>query len=149
MSGPGEREARDILLVEDSPGDVLLVREAMAQNDLRDRLHVVGDGAEAIRFLNGDGRYADRPRPHLILLDLNLPVMDGREVLRRIKSRDEWKAIPVAILSTSDADDDVRECYDLQANCYIVKPMHMDDFCRVMHAIDEFWLSVVRFPARQ
>jgi chemotaxis family two-component system response regulator Rcp1 len=136
------RENRNILLVEDSPGDVLLVREAMSSNGMRDRLHVVTDGADAIRFLE------EEERPDLILLDLNLPVMDGREVLERIKTHPEWKSIPVAILSTSSSDEDVRDCYDHCANCYIVKPMDMVEFRRVVHAIDEFWLSVVQHPPR-
>lgn len=137
---------RDVLLVEDSPGDVMLVREAMSALGMKSHLHVVGDGAEALRFLGGEDEYAGSPSPDLILLDLNLPIMDGKEALRNIKAHPEWKKIPVAILSTSDAEDDIEDSYELSANCYIVKPMDMDGFRDVVRAIDDFWLSVVKFP---
>ena len=139
---------RDVLLVEDSPGDVMLVREAMASLEVQSRLHVVHDGCEALRFLGREGEYADRPRPDMILLDLNLPVMDGRQALEKIKSNPDWKNIPVAVLSTSDSPEDVESSYELSANCYIVKPMDIAEFRKIIRAIDDFWFSVARFPPK-
>ena len=133
-------ERRQVLLVEDSPGDALLVREAMSAVSASSKLHVVGDGAEALEFLNGEGEYAGLPSPDLILLDLNLPIMDGKEALRRIKAHPQWKKIPVAILSTSDSEEDIANSYELSANCYIVKPMDMESFRDVVRAIDDFWM---------
>ena len=138
----------DVLLVEDSPGDVMLIREAMAALNMQSKLHVVGDGAEALKFLGREGEYASQPRPDMILMDLNMPVMDGREALQRIKADPDLRKIPVAVLSTSDTDDDVESSYALLANCYIVKPMDMSSFREVMRAIDSFWLSVVKFPPK-
>jgi len=140
--------AHDILLVEDSPGDVMLVREALSGLEAPGELHVVNDGGEALNFLRRSGNFADAPVPDLILLDLNLPVMDGREVLRELKAHSEWRRIPVAILSTSDDEEDVRTSYELQANCYIVKPLDMASFRRAMSALHDFWLSVVKFPPK-
>lgn len=139
----------NILLVEDSPGDVILVREAFAGFDEPGELHVVNDGGEALSFLKRDGQHRDSPVPDLILLDLNLPVMDGREVLREIKDHPDWHRIPVAVLSTSDNEDDIRTSYELQANCYIVKPIDLESFRRAMGALNDFWLSVVKFPPKQ
>ncbi len=138
----------DILLVEDSPGDVMLVREALMGLDAPGELHVVNDGGAALEFLGRDGSYVDAPVPDLILLDLNLPVMDGREVLREIKNHPEWHKIPVAVLSTSENEDDIRASYELSANCYIVKPLDMDSFRQAMRALNDFWLSVVKFPPK-
>ncbi|MEP4378477.1 MAG: response regulator [Alphaproteobacteria bacterium] len=138
----------DILLVEDSPGDVMLVREAFAGLEQPGALHVVNDGGSALDFLRRDGDFASVPVPDLIMLDLNLPVLDGREVLREIKNHPDWRRIPVAVLSTSDNEDDIRASYDLQANCYIVKPMDLASFRRAMGALNEFWLSVVKFPPK-
>lgn len=139
---------RDILLVEDSPGDVMLVREALAGLDMPGALHVVNDGGAALEFLKRHGDYDAAPVPDLILLDLNLPVMDGREVLREIKQHPQWRKIPVAILSTSDSDEDVCSSYALNANCYIVKPLDMSGFRQTMNALHQFWLSVVKFPPK-
>jgi two-component system response regulator len=139
---------REVLLVEDSPGDVMLVREAMSALAVTSRLHVFGDGAEALKFLGGEDEYAGAPNPDLILLDLNLPVMDGREALQNIKQHPQWKRIPVAVLSTSDSEEDIASSYDLLAACYIVKPMDIQSFREVIRAIDDFWLSVVRFPSK-
>lgn len=139
---------REVLLVEDSPGDVMLVREAMSTLAFPSHLHVVGNGAEALKFLDREGDYAGSPQPDMILLDLNLPVMDGREALRNIKQHPQWKKIPVAVLSTSDAEEDIESSYDLFANCYIVKPMDMDSFRNVIRVIDDFWLSVVKLPPK-
>ena len=138
----------DILLVEDSPGDVMLVREALLGLDAPGELHVVNDGVKALDFLRRDGHFADAPVPDLILLDLNLPVMDGREVLRKIKDHPEWRRIPVAVLSTSENEDDIRASYELNANCYIVKPLDMASFRRSMRALNDFWFSVVKFPPK-
>jgi len=136
----------DILLVEDSPGDVRLTREALAEGKLKNRLHVAEDGEQALAFLRRDGGYAEAPRPDLILLDLNLPRVDGREVLAQIKSDHDLKRIPVVVLTTSSADEDVLRVYDLAANCYITKPVDLDQFMRVVRSIEEFWLTVVRLP---
>lgn len=142
------RNSREVLLVEDSPGDVMLVREAMSSLPVQSNLHVVGDGAEALKFLGGEGDYTGCPQPDVILLDLNLPVMDGREALRHIKQHPQWKKIPVAVLSTSEAEGDIESSYELSANCYIVKPMDMDSFRNVIRVIDDFWLSVVKLPPK-
>lgn len=141
-------DRREILLVEDSPGDVLLVREALASLGTPNNVHVVGDGASAVRFLAREGDYSDKPLPDMILLDLNLPIMDGRDVLREVKSHPDWKTIPVAVLSTSDSEEDIQASYDLAANCYIVKPMSLDGFRKVIEAVESFWLSVVKFPPK-
>jgi len=138
----------DILLVEDSPGDVLLVREALSGLDMCGEIHVVGDGNEAMRFLNQEEGFLDAPVPDLILLDLNLPGMDGREVLREVKEHPEWHRIPVAVLSTSENEDDIRASYELSANCYIVKPLDLASFRRAMRALNDFWFSVVKFPPK-
>ena len=142
------QNGHDILLIEDSPGGVVLVQQAFAGLDIEGDLHVVNDGGEALRFLEQANGYNTAPVPDLILLDLNLPVMDGREVLREIKSHPEWRRIPVAVLSTSDSEDDIRASYELQANCYIVKPMDMSSFREAMGALNQFWLSVVKFPPK-
>ena len=135
-----------ILLVEDSPGDVRLTIEALKDGKVRNDLSIVGDGVEALAFLNGEGKYAEAPRPDLILLDLNLPRMDGRELLAIIKQDEHLKRIPVVVLTTSEAEADVLRVYDLNANCYITKPVDMDQFIRVVQAIDNFWLTIVRLP---
>ena len=138
----------DILLVEDNPGDVRLSQEAWKESRIRNRLHVAEDGVEAMAFLRREGRYAGAVRPHLILLDLNLPRKDGREVLADIKKDPKLKHIPVVILSTSKAEQDVLSTYELHANCYISKPLDMDQFVRVVRAIEEFWLATVTLPPR-
>ncbi len=148
MSVSSVPESRNVLLVEDSPGDVMLVREAMSTLQVQSELHVVSDGSQALEFLGGEGEYAGRPTPDIILLDLNLPGMSGREALRHIKSNPDWKKIPVAVLSTSDAEDDIETSYELSANCYIVKPLDIESFRDVVRAIDDFWLSVVKFPPK-
>lgn len=136
----------DILLVEDNPGDVELAREALEDTKLHNRLHVVDDGEKALAFLRRQAPYADAPRPDLILLDLNLPRKDGREVLAEIKSDDHLKRIPVVILTTSRAEEDVLKTYDLHANCYISKPIDLNQFMRVVKSIEDFWLSIVVLP---
>ena len=136
----------DILLVEDSPGDVRLIEEAL-RDRIRNRLHVVSDGVAAMLFLRREGRYADVPRPDLILLDLNLPRKDGREVLGEIKANSELKQIPVIVLTTSTADPDIMRSYDLHANCYVTKPTNLDQFIGVIRSIEDFWMSIVKLPS--
>lgn len=136
----------DILLVEDNPGDVRLTRETLKENKIHTRLHVVQDGMEALAFLRKEGPYAGVPRPDLILLDLNLPRLDGREVLAHIKNDPRLKPIPVIVLTTSDADHDIFEAYSLQANCYVIKPVGLDQFLATVKAVEEFWLTIVALP---
>jgi CheY-like chemotaxis protein len=135
-----------VLLVEDNPGDVRLTQEAFHDANRAVHLHVTSDGVEAMAFLNREGAHAQAPRPGLILLDLNLPKMDGREVLAQIKSNDELKTIPTVILTTSKADADILKCYQLQANCYLVKPVELGDFESLVKGISDFWLTRVRLP---
>ena len=138
-----------VLLVEDSPGDVRLTQEAFRDANLSVQLHVATDGVEAMAFLKHEGRYADSPRPDLALLDLNLPRMDGREVLARIKADDVLKTIPTVILTTSDAEADIANSYQLQANCYLTKPVELDAFEGLVKSINDFWLMRARLPYRQ
>ena len=135
-----------VLLVEDSPGDVRLTREAFKDARVHINLHVAQDGTEAMAFLTREGKYADAPRPDLILLDLNLPKKDGREVLKEIKESPTLGTIPVVILTTSASEADVLRSYQLHANCYITKPVDLDGFLTVVKSIDSFWLSVVKLP---
>lgn len=132
---------KDILLVDDNPGDIRLSQEAWKESRLPNRLHVARDGVEALAFLRGGP-----VRPHLILLDLNLPRKDGREVLADIKKDPALRNIPVVVLSTSKADKDVQDSYDLHANCYISKPLDLDEFVRIVRAIEEFWLATATLP---
>jgi chemotaxis family two-component system response regulator Rcp1 len=136
----------EVLLVEDSPGDVRLTREAFKDAKVHINLHLASDGAEAMDFLNHDGKYSSAPRPDLILLDLNLPKKDGREVLEEIKESPALKSIPVVILTTSASDADILRSYRLHANCYITKPVGLEGFLEVVKSIDSFWLSVVKLP---
>jgi chemotaxis family two-component system response regulator Rcp1 len=138
--------AIEVLLVEDSPGDVRLTREAFKDAKVYLNLHVVADGTEAMAFLNHEGKHADVPRPDLILLDLNLPKKDGREVLKEIKESPMLTTIPVVILTTSASDEDILRSYRLHANCYITKPVGLAGFLTVVKSIDSFWLSVVQLP---
>ena len=136
----------EILLVEDNPGDVDLAREALENSKIRNTLSVVGDGEEALAFLHRRGKYAAAPRPDLILLDLNLPRKSGREVLAEIKSDDHLKRIPVVILTVSKDEEDILASYNLHANCYITKPIDLHQFLRVVRAIEDFWLTIVKLP---
>lgn len=136
----------DILLVEDNPGDVRLTREALKENKVHNQLYVVQDGVEALAFLRREGQYDGYPLPDLILLDLNLPKMDGREVLAEIKGDPELKRIPVVILTTSAAERDIYETYNLHANCYITKPVDLDQFIDMVKSVEGFWLSIVKLP---
>ena len=137
----------EILLVEDEPGDVRLTVEALRDARVRNRIHTVEDGVEALDFLHRRPPYADAPRPDLILLDLNLPRKDGREVLAEIKADPALRTIPVVVLTTSRARDDVLRSYDLHANCFISKPMNFNEFSAVVKSIEEFWLTVARLPS--
>ena len=141
-----DRAAFEILLVEDSPGDVRLTREALKDAKMYINLHVASDGIVAMAFLNREGEYADVPRPDLILPDLNLPRKDGRQVLEEIKESPSLKSIPVVILTTSASDEDVMRSYQLHANCYISKPVDLEGFLKVITSIDNFWLSIVKLP---
>src|SRR5690349_22394656 len=136
----------DVLLVEDDPGDVLMTREAFEEHKLRNTLHVVEDGVEALAFLRREGRYADAPRPDLILLDLNLPKKDGRTVLGEIKQDRSLRNIPVVILTSSQAEQDIVRAYDLHANCYVTKPVDLDQFITIVRSIEQFWFTVVKLP---
>ncbi len=136
----------NILLVEDNPGDADLAREALESSKVNNELRVVGDGVEAMSFLRQEGEYSGMPRPDLILLDLNLPKKDGRQVLEEIKGDDDLKRIPVVILTTSKAEEDVLKSYNLHANCYITKPIDLNQFLHVVKSIEDFWLSIVILP---
>ena len=138
----------EILLVEDNPGDVTLTIEALKDAKVHNQLSVVQDGVEAMAFLRKEGKYASAPRPDVILLDLNMPRKSGREVLSEIKADEDLKTIPVVILTTSDADEDVVRAYKLNASCYITKPVDLDQFVKVVRAIKDFWLTIVRFPPK-
>ena len=135
-----------ILLVEDSPGDIRLTREVLRDAKIANELHIVGDGEAAMSFLHRKGEYANARRPDLILLDLNLPRKDGREVLGELKDDAELHRIPVIVLTTSAAEQDILRSYDLQAACYITKPVDLDEFISVVRSIESFWLSIVRLP---
>jgi len=136
----------ELLLVEDNPGDVRLTRETLKDCKLLNHMSVVGDGVEAMAFLRREGKYAKALRPDLILLDLNLPKKDGREVLAEIKADEHLRRIPVVVLSTSSAEQDIIKTYDLHANCYITKPVDLDQFGSVVKAIEQFWFAIVRLP---
>ncbi|GAA4687439.1 response regulator [Phytohabitans rumicis] len=138
----------EVLLVEDDPGDVLMTQEAFEEHKLHNRLTVVPDGDEALAYLRREGRYADAVTPDLILLDLNLPRRDGREVLAEIKEDDRLGTIPVVVLTTSQADEDILRSYQLHANAYVTKPVDFDRFIAVVRQIDEFFVSVVKLPPR-
>lgn len=139
----------EILLVEDNPGDARLTIEAMREGKLRNRLHHAKDGVEAMAFLKREGEHKNAPLPDLVLLDLNLPRKDGREVLAKMK-QDPWlRLIPVVVLTTSEADQDILKSYELHANCYITKPVDLDKFIEIVRAIESFWLTVVTLPSRE
>jgi chemotaxis family two-component system response regulator Rcp1 len=138
----------EILLVEDNPADVRLTQEALLEEKLVNNLNVVNDGVEALAFLRKEGKFADAVRPDLILLDLNLPKKDGREVLEEIKNDDNLKCIPVVVLTISDAEADILKSYDLHANCYITKSIDLTQFSRVVKSIQDFWLTIVKLPPK-
>jgi CheY-like chemotaxis protein len=138
----------EVLLVEDDEGDVVMTREALDEGKVVNRLHVAPDGVAAIEFLRREGPHADAPRPDLILLDLNLPRRDGRQVLAEVKADEDLRRIPVVVLTTSEAEEDIVRSYDLHANAYITKPVDFERFVQVVQQIDEFFISVVRLPQR-
>ena len=138
----------EVLLVEDDPGDVLMTKEAFEEHKVGNRLNVVPDGVDALAYLRREGPYADAARPDLILLDLNLPRVDGREVLAEIKKDESLRSIPVVVLTTSQADEDILRSYQLHANAYVTKPVDFDQFIRVVRQIDNFFVSVVKLPPR-
>lgn len=148
MSAETEGKPIDILLVEDNPGDVRLAREAFRESKVRNALFVIEDGVEAMAFLRREGKYAQAPRPDLILLDLNLPRKDGREVLAEIKADSDLKRIPVVMLTISKAEEDILRAYNLHVNCYITKPIDLERFMEVVKSIEDFWLTIVRLPSR-
>jgi chemotaxis family two-component system response regulator Rcp1 len=138
----------EILMVEDNPGDIRLTVEALKEGKVRNNLHTVGDGEEALAFLRRQGPYAEAPRPDLILLDLNLPKKTGQEVLAEIKEDPDLRRIPVVILTVSEAEADILKTYNLHANCYITKPVDLDRFIEVVKSIEDFWLTVVMLPPK-
>ena len=139
----------EILLVEDSPSDAALTREALEKGKIANNLNCVGDGVEALEYLNRQGKFANAKRPDLIMLDLNMPRKDGKEVLKELKSDPSLKTIPVIVLTTSHAEQDVLQSYQLNANCYITKPVDFKSFIEVVKSIEQFWLSVVTLPANR
>jgi CheY-like chemotaxis protein len=146
MSDDGEYKVIDVLLVEDDPGDVLMTREAFQHYKIRNQLHVVTDGEQALQFLHRTGEYASAPRPGLILLDLNLPRRDGLEVLAELKADPGLRVIPVVILTTSQAEEDILRSYSLHANAYVSKPVDFERFMEVIRQIDSFFVTVVQLP---
>jgi len=148
MKGEESHKSIEILLVEDNPGDIRLTKEAFKIGKINNNMHVTMDGEEAMDFLNRRGSHTDAPRPDIILLDLNLPKKDGREVLKEIKSDENLKSIPVVILTTSSSEEDILRTYDLHANCYITKPVDLDKFLAIVQMIEDFWLTVVKLPPK-
>jgi two-component system response regulator len=145
----GEYLPMEVLLVEDNPGDVRLTQETFLDANRSIHVHVASDGVEAMAFLRREGAYVHVPRPDVILLDLNLPKMDGREVLAHIKADHSLKMIPTVILTTSEAEADISKCYQLQANCYLSKPVQLDAFENVVKSINDFWLTKVKLPPQK
>lgn len=146
MTEPTQLDVVDVLLVEDDDGDVLMTKEAFEHHKIRNNLHVVNDGEQALQFLRREGEYADAPRPGLILLDLNLPRRDGREVLAELKNDPELRLIPVVVLTTSEAEEDIVRSYALHANAYVSKPVDFERFIEVIRQIDDFFVTVVKLP---
>ncbi|MEF8785021.1 MAG: response regulator [Haloarculaceae archaeon] len=145
---PTEGEPIEILLAEDNPGDVRLTEKALDHGNILNNLHVANDGIEAIKFLRQDGEYADEPRPDLVLLDLNMPKKDGREVLEDMKADPKLRRIPVVVLTSSEAEEDVVRSYELNANAYLTKPVDFDGFVDIVERIEDFWFSVVKMPPK-
>ena len=139
--------AAEFLLIEDNPGDVRLTCEALMESKVKNNLSIVGDGLEAMAFLHREGKYADAPRPDVILLDLNLPKKNGLEVLGEIKADASLKRIPVVIITSSEAEQDILKTYDLHVNCYVNKPVDLEQFIKVVQSIETFWLTIVKLPS--
>ncbi len=148
MQGNQKNRAVDLLLVEDNPGDIRLTEEALKDGPVKVNLSVARDGVEAVEFLMQRGKYANAPRPDLILLDLNLPRKNGREVLNEIKADPHLRQIPVVVMTTSRSEQDIEIAYELNANCYITKPIELDEFLGVVHSIEDFWLTKAMLPAK-
>jgi chemotaxis family two-component system response regulator Rcp1 len=146
MNSAFNSRAVEILLVEDNPGDARLTQEALKEGKIRNNLHHVADGVDALAFLRRQGRWSPAPIPDIVLLDLNLPRKDGREVLAEMKADSVLKSIPVVVLTTSEAEQDVLASYELHANCYITKPVDLDKFISIVRAIESFWLAIVKLP---
>jgi len=146
MTRNGTGRPVEILLVEDNPADVRLTQEALVEGKVLNNLNVAGDGVQGLAMLRREGKYADIPRPDIILLDLNLPKKDGREVLSEIKKDDDLRRIPVVVLTTSRAEQDLVQTYNLHVNCYIVKPVDLDQFVTVVQSIEDFWFTIVKLP---
>lgn len=138
----------DILLVEDNPGDARLTQEAFRDSKVANNLHVVSDGALAMEFLRREGAFKNAPRPDIVLLDLNLPKKDGRQVLAEMKSDPDLKSIPTVVLTTSEAEQDIIQSYQLHANCYLTKPVDLEKFLKIIRCIEDFWLSFVKLPGK-
>lgn len=149
MTSSHNLQTIEVLLVEDNAGDIRLTKEALKESSLLIHLNVARDGEEAMAFLRREGVYAGMPTPDLILLDLNLPRKDGREVLQEIKADADLKRIPVVVLTTSEADSDILTTYGLHANCYITKPVDMDQFIKIVKLLEEFWFTIVKLPSRE
>ncbi len=146
MSVSYQIKPAEILMVDDNPGDVRLAVEALKDSRILNRVHAVPDGVEAMSFLRNQGKYADVPRPDLILLDLNMPKKDGRETLAEIKQDEKLKCIPVIVLTVSNIEEDILKAYNLHANCYITKPIDLDQFVKVVNSVENFWFTIVRLP---
>lgn len=146
--GSQQREPIEILLAEDNPGDVKLTRKALEQGDLLNNLHVVTDGVETMKFLRKDGEYADTPMPDLLLLDLNMPRKDGRQVMEDMDADPELSRIPVVVLTSSDAEEDVVRSYELSANAYLTKPVNFEGFVDIIKRLENFWFEVVKMPPK-
>ncbi len=146
MSNQSPASLVEILLVEDNPGDVRLTKEAMKEGKMRNNLSVARDGVEAMAFLRQEGQYADAPRPDVVLLDLNLPKKDGRSVLAEIKADPDLRRIPVVVLTSSKAEEDILNSYDLHANCYVTKPGDLEQFMEVVRSVEGFWVQIVKLP---
>ena len=146
MSAAARARPVEVLLVEDNPGDVRLTREALKDGKVSNNLSLAQDGVEALRFLRREGPYAEAPRPDVVLLDLNLPKKDGRQVLQEMKQDPALRTIPVVILTSSDAERDIAGAYELQANCYITKPVDLDQFITVVKSFEDFWFTIVKLP---
>ena len=148
MNNPYDTRPIEILLAEDNPGDILLTQEALAEAKIHNTLHVAKDGVEAMAFLRKEEPYTDAPTPDLILLDLNMPRKSGREVLAEVKSDPDLRRIPVVILTTSESEEDILATYNLHANCYVTKPVDLEQFEKVVRSVEEFWFSIVRLPRK-
>lgn len=149
MVNQSTRKPVEILLVEDNPGEARLTEEVLKESKIPNKLSIVGDGVEAMSFVKRKKKYVDAPHPDLILLDLNLPKKNGREVLAEIKRDRNLRRIPVVVLTVSRDEKDILKCYDLHANCYIIKPVDLDQFIKVVKSIEDFWLTIVKLPPNQ